>query len=85
MEIFVCRGYSGQIFRLNINENESLEQIIPVIAAGIGFYSSNEERIGLYNLTRDWEYFPRDTLASRGTKAGDLLILADGGACHKEG
>jgi hypothetical protein len=57
--------------------------VIPVIAASLGFYTSNEERVGMYNLTRDWEYLPHDSLLSRGTHSGDLIILADGGGCHK--
>lgn len=84
MEIFVCKGYSGQIYRVNVNEHMIIEEIIPVISESLGFYSSNEDRIGMYNLTRDWEYFPQDTLLSRGTTAGDLIILADGGGCHKK-
>ena len=83
MEIFVCKGYSGQIYRVNVNEHMIIEEIIPFISESLVFYSSNEYRIGMYNLTRDWEYFPQDTLLSRGTTAGDLIILADGGGCHK--
>jgi hypothetical protein len=84
MEIFICRGYSGQIYRMNVNEHLLLNDIIPIIAEGIGFYTANQDRIGMYNLTRDWEYMPQDSLISRGTQNGDLIILADGGSCHKE-
>ncbi|MFZ4567970.1 MAG: hypothetical protein ACOYND_02940 [Bacteroidota bacterium] len=84
MEIFICRGYSGQIYRMNVNEHLLLNDIIPIIAEGIGFYTSNQDRIGMYNLSKDWEYLPQDSLISRGTQQGDLIILADGGTCHKE-
>ena len=83
MEVFVCKGYSGQIYRVNVNEHLPVNDVIPVIAASLGFYTSNEERVGMYNLTRDWEYLPHDSLLSRGTHSGDLIILADGGGCHK--
>lgn len=83
MEVFVCKGYSGQIYRVNVNEHLPVHDVIPVIAESLGFYTSNEERVGMYNLTRDWEYFPQDSLLSRGTCSGDLIILADGGGCHK--
>lgn len=83
MEVFVCKGYSGQIYRVNVNEHLPVNDVIPVIAASLGFYTSNEERVGMYNLTRDWEYLPQDSLLSRGTNSGDLIILADGGGCHK--
>lgn len=84
MEIFICRGYSGQIYRMNVNEHLLLNDIIPIIAEGIGFYTANQDRIGMYNLSKDWEYLPQDSLISRGTQQGDLIILADGGSCHKE-
>ena len=83
MEVLVCKGYSGQIYRVNVNEHLPVNDVIPVIAASLGFYTSNEERVGMYNLTRDWEYLPQDSLLSRGTNSGDLIILADGGGCHK--
>ena len=74
----------GQIYRMNVNEHLLLNDIIPIIAEGIGFYTSNQDRIGMYNLSIDWEYLPQDSLISRGTQQGDLIILADGGTCHKE-
>lgn len=66
MEIFICRGYSGQIYRMNVNEHLLLNDIIPIIAEGIGFYTSNQDRIGMYNLSKDWEYLPQDSLISKG-------------------
>ncbi len=84
MEVFVCRGYSGQIFRLNAAPSLPIFQLLPVMANSIGLYSSHEERLGVYNLTQDFEYRDSDTLTDRGTCNGDLLILADGGVCHKK-
>ena len=84
MEIFVCRGYSGQIFRLNVNEHLVLNDAIAVISKSIGFITSDPDTLGMYNLSKDWEYLPHDTLLSRGTDPGDLIIIANGGACHKK-
>lgn len=83
-DVFLCRGFSGQIFRLNINPTQTIEQLLPVMAIATGMYSSNEEGLGLYNLTRDVEYKTGEILAERGIGAGDLLIMAEGGSCHKK-
>lgn len=83
MEIFLCRGFSGQIFRLNTSEHIPMHQLMPVMANAVGLYTRNEERLGVYNLTQDFGYGDNDTLATRNTRSGDLLIIADGGACHK--
>lgn len=83
MQIFVCRGYSGQIFRLDAADIMPMTELLPVMANSIGLYSSHEERLGVYNLTQDFEYRDGDTLEGRGTREGDLLIVADGGVCHK--
>ncbi len=82
-DIFLCRGFSGQIFRLKVNSNQLIEELIPIIAPAIGLYSHEYQKLGLYNLTRDLEYSAGETLAERGISQGDLLILADGGTCHK--
>lgn len=84
MEVFVCRGYSGSIYRINADENLPLSMLIPVMAQSIGLYSSDVERLGIYNLTKDREYTDADTLEAVGAQDGDLLILADGGICHKK-
>lgn len=82
-DIFLCRGFSGQIFRIGINPRQTPEQLSPVLADAMGMYSSDYERLGLYNLTRDVEYQEGEILGERGLSSGDLLIIADGGSCHK--
>ena len=83
MEVFLCRGFSGQIYRVNVDERLPMQTLTPVMANSIGLYTQHEDRLGVYNLTRDFGYGDSDTLTARGTQEGDLLIIADGGACHK--
>ncbi|GAB1430465.1 hypothetical protein MASR2M18_12980 [Ignavibacteria bacterium] len=83
-DIFLCRGFSGQIFRLSVNPHQTVEQLTAVLAPAVGLYAVEYERLGLYNLTRDIEYKTDEIIAERGLSNGDLLILADGGSCHKK-
>lgn len=84
MEIFVCKGYSGNIHRLTVNEFMPLAELLPVMARSIGYYSSNEENLGLYNMSKDFEYSVSLSLNEAKTENGDLLLLADGAGCYKK-
>lgn len=76
MELFVCRGYSGEIFRVSADEHLPIHSLTPILAKAVGFFSSDSQNMGIYNLTKDFEYTDSDTLNSRGTSSGDLLIIA---------
>jgi hypothetical protein len=82
--LMICKGFSGEIVRAEISPLDTVEQALPVIADQVGYYSPDWEKIGLYNLTRDFEYAMDMRFVDTGTRAGDLLIMADGAACHKE-
>lgn len=82
MELFICRGFSGQIVRVDCEDDLPVQHIIGAMADQLGM-NWQKERLGLYNLTRDIEYVMDDTLRHRNTCSGDLLMLADGGSCHK--
>lgn len=81
--LMVCKGFSGEIVRAEIDPNEIVERAIPMIADQIGYVSYNWEKIGLYNLTLDYEYRMDDRFSDCNTESGDLLMMADGEACHK--
>jgi hypothetical protein len=83
IHVLICKGFSGEIIRAEIATHDIIEQAIPVIADQIGYYSPDFEKIGIYNLTQDFEYGQYDRFCDRGTHEGDLLMMADGGACHK--
>ncbi len=84
IHVMICKGFSGQIVRAEISLGDTVAQALPLIADQIDYYSPDWEKIGLYNLTRDYEYLMDERFVDAGTRAGDLLIIADGQACHKD-
>ena len=82
--IYVCNGFSGVISRAVVRPELSILELIPEIADQIGYSSPDWEKIGLYNLTRDFEYDIDDIMMSTATVHGDLIIMADGAGCHKD-
>jgi hypothetical protein len=81
--LMVCKGFTGEIVRAVIPANDTVVQALPTIADQIGYSTPDWEKIGLYNLTQDFEYYFTDRFADCGTRNGDLLVMADGQACHK--
>lgn len=84
IEVLVCKAFSGEIVRAVIAVDDTVERALPLIADQIGYSSPDYEKIGLYNMTRDFEYLMTDRFSDRGTLAGDLLFMADGAGCHKD-
>lgn len=84
VDLFVAKGFSGEIYRIRVDTDLAVDQVIPSIADEIGYVSWDWEKIGLYNLTRDFEYGPDDVISATKTVAGDLIVMADGAACHKD-
>lgn len=83
--LMVCKAFSGEIVRAVVRADQTVEQAIPEIADQIGYSTPDWEKIGLYNLTRDFEYEPDQMLSRTRTQSGDLVIMADGAGCHKTG
>ncbi len=81
--LLVCKAFTGQIVRARVSLYDTVDQAIPVIADQIEYNSPDWEKIGLYNLTRDFEYDMNRRFIDQGTEDGDLVIMADGAACHK--
>lgn len=83
IDVMVCKGFSGEIVRATIALDDTVEEAVPLIADQITYYTSDYEKIGIYNMTQDFEYRMNDTFRERNTRGGDLLFMADGQACHK--
>ena len=83
LSIMVCKSFSGEIYRVHVSMYETVNEALPVIADTIAYYSPDWERIGLYNLSQDFEYLADDRFIDRGTRDGDLVVMADGAAAHK--
>jgi ABC-type Zn2+ transport system substrate-binding protein/surface adhesin len=84
IQVMICKGFSGEIIRAEIFTHDIVSQAIPEIADQIHYYSPDFEKIGLYNLTQDFEYRMEERFCDHGTNPGDLIVMADGGACHKD-
>ena len=82
--LFICKAFSGEIVRARVRPEMTIEEAIPEIADQIGYSSPDWEKIGMYNLTHDFEYDPLKSFAETRTMSGDLVIMADGAACHKK-
>jgi hypothetical protein len=83
IRIMVCKAFSGEIHSVVISPYDTITQALPQIADQIEYYSPDWERIGLYNLSQDFEYLADDRFIDRGTRDGDLVVIADGAAAHK--
>ncbi|MBC8145902.1 MAG: hypothetical protein H7X80_09980 [bacterium] len=83
LSLMICKAFSGEIFRINVSMYETVNEALPIIADTIAYYSPDWERIGLYNLSQDFEYLADDRFIDRGTREGDLVVIADGAAAHK--
>ncbi len=83
ISLLVCKGFSGEIVRASVELDAMVGEALPLIADQIGYFSPDWERIGLYNLTLDYEYRMDDRFGECRTQDGDLVIMADGAACHK--
>lgn len=74
MQVFVCKGFTGEIARMEIdgdgsleNQMESMTTTIFGAAAACGAYA-------VINLTRDFEYSPVDIIKET-TSENDILLL----------
>jgi len=84
MYLMVCKGFTGQIYRVQVSAFDTVEESLPLIADQVDYHTSDFDKIGLYNMTRDFEYLMHETFIETGTREGDLLFMADGQACHKK-
>ncbi len=82
IEVFVCRGFSGQILRLSLPAQTPMEHLLRELLPQLQL-PADPETVGVYNLTQDFEYLPTDTLAQRRTRPGDLVLVAPGGTCQR--
>ncbi len=83
MEVFVCKGFSGQIYRVKIDPEQPVGRQLPQILEQMQFVVPDLERLGIYNLTQDFEYVREKSFTEQRTCECDLLLIADGSVCHK--
>lgn len=81
--IMVCKGSTGEVVRAEISLSDTAQQGIYSIADQIDYQTQDPDKIGLFNMTKDYEYKMDERFFERKTEDGDLLFMIDGGACHK--
>lgn len=84
MFLMICKGFTGEIIRVQVSAFDTVEESLPLIADQVNYHTPDFDKIGLYNMTRDFEYLMHETFIETGTREGDLLFMADGQACHKK-
>jgi len=77
VEVFIVRAFSGQIVRMPLPQDVPVSELLGEIAQRLEL-PYPVQQLGLYNLTRDFEYIRTETLRQRGVGAGDLLLIAPG-------
>lgn len=74
MQIFVCRGLSGEIARMEIDGENSFESQMQNMARKLFGADADGGAYVLINLTRDFEYSPNDVIGET-TYENDVLLL----------
>ncbi|CUU04200.1 hypothetical protein JGI1_00925 [Candidatus Thermokryptus mobilis] len=71
----VGKGFSGEIFRYEVDDESNIGELIKKFVREI--YGEQEDALNfvLFNLTQKFEYENNETLLSKGTKSGDVLLL----------
>jgi len=73
----VGKGFSGEIFRYEVDDESNIGELIKKFVREI--YGEQEDALNfvLFNLTQKFEYENNETLSSKGTKSGNVLLLID--------
>jgi hypothetical protein len=73
----VGKGFSGEIFRYEVDDDLTVNELVKKFIAEIYNGDGKESDFVLFNLTQGFEYKSDETLASRKTKTGDVILLID--------
>lgn len=73
----VGKGFSGEIYRCEVDDEVMIGEIVKKFIDEIYHGERNIDDFVLFNLTRGFEYRNNETLGSRGTKSGDVVLLID--------
>ncbi len=73
----VGKGFSGEIFRYEVDDETNIGELIKKFVREIYGEQMDALNFVLFNLTQRFEYEDSETLSSKGTKSGDVLLLID--------
>jgi hypothetical protein len=81
--VFICSKGGREVLRCTVPLHEQGKRLAPILAEMAGLYVYDDNAIGIYNLTQDFEYNLDQSLIAEGTKSGDLLYIDIQAACFK--
>ncbi len=82
VKINVCKSRSGEVASISVPDDLPASQILVYLDTQhhLGILNSPAEYV-LYNITQEFEYAAGDSLRSRSTGEGDLIIVAERFPC----
>ncbi len=80
MQVFVGKGFSGEIVRMEIDADTTAENQVKKIARNFFGWAQTEGSYSLVNLTKNFEYSPDDVL-KESTAENDILIIINSNNC----
>ncbi len=75
--IAVGKGFSGEIYRYEIDDEVKVDELMSRFINEIYDGNGVVEDFVLFNLTQGFEYKSNETLSSKGTKNGDVVLMID--------
>lgn len=76
MQIFMCKGFTGEILKMEINPESSLENQMSSFVCKLYGENPAVSPFVLFNVTRGFEYCPKETFKEN-TLENDLLLLVN--------
>lgn len=73
----VGKGFSGEVYRFEADDEVMIREIVKGFIDEIYHGERDADDFVLFNLTRGFEYSNDETLASKGTASGDVVLLID--------
>lgn len=74
MQIFVCKGFSGEILKMEIDPENAVENQMSDLISKLFGTNTSVAPFVLFNVTRGFEYSPTVTFVDN-TLENDLLLL----------
>ncbi len=74
MQVFICKGFSGEIFRMEIDAEGVAGVQTTEVASKIFGWSDGDDSYTLVNLTKSFEYSP-DDIIKENTSENDVLLV----------
>jgi hypothetical protein len=78
--IGVAKGFSGQVVKFEADGDMKIRDLIKILVEKFYYDVTRVNDYALFNLNRGFEYRDEDTLSSRDTKNGEIILLIESSA-----